>query len=498
MPMGFRPTLVVVAGPNGSGKTSFLTCMSDKQRIIGEWINPDEIAQKEFAGWNDPQSIIQAANLAEERREKAIAERRDFTFETVLSAQDKLAFIQKAKNAGFFVRAYFIATESPDINAARVARRMMSGGHMVPIDKIISRYYRSVANLPALVRLADITQVFDNSLNDREHRHMFSFVDGALHKQRVADQEMPGWGWKIINTLQAEHLLHRSNEKPPLTLDHQINAAMHEQDLPRRLMLLDRAAEGIALLQADVSRAANLAHQAADLFTKMERADKVAVQLGQKFAESFNGVYREPAPAIAAWNNAVEAENDQIGVLNTMRSHPEMFGKLRGNSMLGFAGAERREAIEAVPTLVEAGMAYIKASQDAKREKPRIEATRRTLTNDPVHYQATVAQGILASCDIAGLKTALGQARIELQRQEVAAWVQTATINLDTNRLTPTWRDIDEAEQRRRQTAFTEPEGQQALFEELARREPARALQWQQENDAEDEVPNHRGPTPGM
>ena len=110
--------MVIVAGPNGSGKTSLLRCMDDKRLIVGEWVNPDEIAQIEFGDWNDPKAVVFAANEAERRREAALAERRDLTFETVLSAQDKLDFIARAKRAGYFTRSYFVATESPAINAS--------------------------------------------------------------------------------------------------------------------------------------------------------------------------------------------------------------------------------------------------------------------------------------------------------------------------------------------------------------------------------------------
>jgi predicted ABC-type ATPase len=39
--------------------------------------------------------------------------------------------------ADYFVRIFYVCTASPDINAARVARRVMEGGHDVPITKII-------------------------------------------------------------------------------------------------------------------------------------------------------------------------------------------------------------------------------------------------------------------------------------------------------------------------------------------------------------------------
>ena len=59
-----------------------------------------------------------------------------------MSAPDKISFVQRAKRRGYFIRLFFIGTDSPRINAARIADRVMVGGHDVPIPKIVSRYYK--------------------------------------------------------------------------------------------------------------------------------------------------------------------------------------------------------------------------------------------------------------------------------------------------------------------------------------------------------------------
>lgn len=197
------PTLVIVAGPNGSGKTSLLRSMAEKNLVIGEWINPDEIAETEFGGWNDTPSILLAANEAQRRRELALKEGRDFTFETVLSAPDKLAFAARAKEAGYFLRVYFVATKSPRINAGRVTGRYLQGGHSVPLDKIANRYIKSLANAPRLIALADRAQLFDNSIEGRGQRHIMTFVDGAHYRTRVAGDEVPEWVSVVLKEIES-------------------------------------------------------------------------------------------------------------------------------------------------------------------------------------------------------------------------------------------------------------------------------------------------------
>jgi predicted ABC-type ATPase len=96
---------------------------------------------------------VAAATLAAARRERLLELGAGIAFETVFSAPDKVEFIERARSTGYFIRLFFVSTGDPTINAARVARRVMAGGHTVAIEKIIQRYARSHANLEALLPL---------------------------------------------------------------------------------------------------------------------------------------------------------------------------------------------------------------------------------------------------------------------------------------------------------------------------------------------------------
>lgn len=179
-----KPTLSIIAGPNGSGKTTLT------ERFLGhDWgrgtlyINPDAIAQNELGGWNDVGSIRQAMIIANERRAKALENGNSLVFETVFSAPEKLTFLTKAKQAGYFIRLFFVGTSSPEINAARVARRVMEGGHTVPIEKIISRYAKSILNCAQAAGGVDRLYVYDNSIDDAPARLLFRAAEGRLIKQ---------------------------------------------------------------------------------------------------------------------------------------------------------------------------------------------------------------------------------------------------------------------------------------------------------------------------
>lgn len=192
-----RPTLCIVAGPNGSGKTT-----TTLQLLANEWtadslyINPDNIAQETFGDWNSPEAVLKAAHLATEKRYECLAQKKDFVFETVFSSEEKLEFVRKAKAAGFFIRLFFVCTSDPEINVLRITKRFLEGGHEVPISKIISRYYKSIANAAQAIELVDRAYIYDNSVENALPQLLYRTVDGQIFKQYTED--VPEWAESLV------------------------------------------------------------------------------------------------------------------------------------------------------------------------------------------------------------------------------------------------------------------------------------------------------------
>lgn len=194
-----RPRLIVVAGPNGSGKTTITENLLHHAWMQGcQYINPDIIAQEEFGNWNSPDAVIKAANKAKESRDYCLVHNLSMAFETVFSTREKLDFLKRAKDAGFFIRFFFVCTNDPSINAQRVAQRVMDGGHDVPIPKIINRYYRSVANSLQAIVLADRAYFYDNTETNSDPRLIFRVNDGKIEKKY---SDIPPWASDIYDSL---------------------------------------------------------------------------------------------------------------------------------------------------------------------------------------------------------------------------------------------------------------------------------------------------------
>lgn len=229
------PRLRMFAGPNGSGKSTIKDDLPPEW--LGVYINADEMEKSiratgcldlapfgvtadmaELQQFLSASTLLAKAGLLQEAkqlrleagkvefgavavnsyfasvladfiRHKLLTAHVSFTFETVMSSPDKVAFLQKAQQAGYRTYLYFVATEDPEINVARVKYRVATGGHPVSEDKIRSRYVRSLALLPDAVRYADRAFIFDNSGSERVW--IADVTDGVDIEMKT--DEMPVW-----------------------------------------------------------------------------------------------------------------------------------------------------------------------------------------------------------------------------------------------------------------------------------------------------------------
>ncbi len=156
----------MIAGPNGSGKSTSYDRLDPESVGRSFWIiNPDILA-REIAERERLDSL--AANLRAVERleiwlEATLHVHRDVGVETVLSTDKYRRLVNLAHELGFAVHLVYVLLDTPQLNVERVRARVARGGHAVPEDKIVSRYWRSLAQLPWFAEHADIVDIFDNS-----------------------------------------------------------------------------------------------------------------------------------------------------------------------------------------------------------------------------------------------------------------------------------------------------------------------------------------------
>ncbi len=149
-------------------------------------------------------AVLKAAQYTEGIREKYLHKQQSLAFETVFSSPPKVDYVKRAIKAGFTVRLFFIATDSPFINVNRVGQRVAEGGHSVPLQKIISRYYKSIANLGTVLQVVHRGYVYDNSIENDFPKLQFRTELGTLKKTYQTDHD---WAEQIRKFYKAPEKL---------------------------------------------------------------------------------------------------------------------------------------------------------------------------------------------------------------------------------------------------------------------------------------------------
>ena len=199
-----KPWLWMLAGPNGSGKTSRSQGSPIQALIPGvEFLNPDDETLKKllalgYAGFHDApirvqrSQFIESANEVARRLKNTVANSEKVGIETVLSTDKYLTLVEEVRALGGRFMLIFVVVNSPDLACQRVAARAANRGHSVPPDKIHDRWYKSIQNLPKFAALTKAFWVFDNSNSDPDLPPVMVArgVDGVLVRSPLPSFEL--------------------------------------------------------------------------------------------------------------------------------------------------------------------------------------------------------------------------------------------------------------------------------------------------------------------
>jgi len=241
---GKSKRLRIIAGPNGSGKSTFI----DKLRQnfdCGVYINTDELEKllkdthyinlsdfhveatpenfNEFVVKDNSQSLItkasaegirinltynenillcsdttnsyEAALAGEFIKDRLLQAEELFTFETVMSHPSKIEFIKRAKDLGYKIYIYFIATEAVEINIG-VAQRVQKKGHDVEEGRIRTRFINTLELLSQIIPLTHRTFLLDNSYENDPLRIVAEIYNGK--ELTFQTNNIPIWVYKYV------------------------------------------------------------------------------------------------------------------------------------------------------------------------------------------------------------------------------------------------------------------------------------------------------------
>ncbi|MDD5090663.1 MAG: zeta toxin family protein [Candidatus Wallbacteria bacterium] len=156
------PSLFVIAGPNGSGKTTFAMTFLPEIATVN-FINADLIAGG-LSPLMPSTAAIEAGKLFLKKIVGHAEKRENFAFETTLAGLTHVRFLRKLKKMNYRIYLIFLWISSPELALKRVADRVRRGGHDIPEKDLRRRYHRGISNFfKVYLELCDTAVVFDNS-----------------------------------------------------------------------------------------------------------------------------------------------------------------------------------------------------------------------------------------------------------------------------------------------------------------------------------------------
>ncbi len=153
----------IIAGPNGSGKTTFANKFLPDYARCSNFVNADLIAQG-LSPFSPKQVAIKAGKLVLSQIHEFKDSGVDFAFETTLSGRLYVNLFTNLKLKGYELHLFFLWIPNSELAIARIKDRVLEGGHNVPAQDVRRRFKRSICNFFKLYQpLLNSWMLFDNA-----------------------------------------------------------------------------------------------------------------------------------------------------------------------------------------------------------------------------------------------------------------------------------------------------------------------------------------------
>ncbi|MCL1807120.1 MAG: zeta toxin family protein [Oscillospiraceae bacterium] len=149
-------TYTIIAGVNGTGKSSLSGMLKDERNDLGMIVDVDKITVEHQCG------AIQAGKIAVAKMEEALANGDSFTQETTLSGVRTERFVREAKEQGYAVRLYYIGLNSAEESIKRIQNRVAKGGHNIDNADVSRRFNKRFDDLVKILPYCDDVRLYDN------------------------------------------------------------------------------------------------------------------------------------------------------------------------------------------------------------------------------------------------------------------------------------------------------------------------------------------------
>ena len=145
MTAAISPDVVVLGGPNGSGKTTAAPRLLRGSLRVDEFVNADTLALG-LSAFRPEDAAIEAGRVMLARLDYLESQRRSFAFEATLASHALARRLERLRNHGYACHIVYLWLPTVDLAIARVAERVRAGGHDVPSETVSRRFDRGRRN----------------------------------------------------------------------------------------------------------------------------------------------------------------------------------------------------------------------------------------------------------------------------------------------------------------------------------------------------------------
>jgi len=181
-----KKELLIIAGPNGSGKTTFAKVFLKENKF--EFLNADEIAKEKRTKTN-----ISAGKEYFKRLEKLKTKNKNIILESTLSGLFLKKLIQDFRKNEYSIKIIFVVLNSPEQCIERIKQRVRNGGHHVPDEDVKRRFYKGKNNFWKMYKaMVDDWKLFNNTESGYEfvaagEKGKFDIVQQSLFEMFIKD-----------------------------------------------------------------------------------------------------------------------------------------------------------------------------------------------------------------------------------------------------------------------------------------------------------------------
>jgi len=158
-----KKNVYIIAGPNGSGKTTFAKKFLPEYAKCSNFVNADLIASG-LSPFSPMSAAIKAGKLVLEQIHNLAGKGAEFAFETTLAGKSYISFLKKLKREEYIINIFFLWIPNPELALSRIKDRVAEGGHDIPAADVKRRFRRGMHNFLNYYKpLADTWLLFDNA-----------------------------------------------------------------------------------------------------------------------------------------------------------------------------------------------------------------------------------------------------------------------------------------------------------------------------------------------